>query len=84
MVNGLFLRKRHAKDTIVHSFHTVMLDDTKSNIPVAVDNIHEVIIDGYKLPFDGYLDIGLFDTMKDLAVAALRSSHLLYIPCCVP
>jgi len=69
-----FFGKDMQKDTIVHSFHSVMLDDTKSNIPVAVDNIHEVIIDGYKLPFDGYLDIGLFDTMKDLAVAALGAA----------
>lgn len=69
-----FFGKDMQKDTIVHSFHSVMLDDTKSNIPVAVDNIHEVVIDGYKLPFDGYLDIGLFDTMKDLAVAALGAS----------
>ncbi len=69
-----FFGKDMQKDTIVHSFNTVMLDDTKSNIPITVDNIHEVIIDGYKLPFDGYLDIGLFDTMKDLAVAALGAS----------
>ena len=59
------------KDTIVKNFQSVMLDPTNKNIPVKVTNINNVIIDGTPLPFSGYLDIGLLDTMKDLAVCAL-------------
>ncbi|MBQ9299359.1 MAG: hypothetical protein IJ214_02495 [Clostridia bacterium] len=61
------------KDTVVSSFSSVMLDATKSNIPVRVEDIAGVIIvhgDGTQetLPVPGYLDIGLHDTMKDLLV----------------
>ncbi len=66
-----FFDKDMQKDTILNSFNTVVLDETNSNIPIAVDNIRKVVIDGKAFPFEGYLDIGLYDTMKDLAVAAL-------------
>lgn len=67
-----FFGKDMQKDTIINSFQSVMLDSTNSNIPVPVTDIHEVTINGtYTLPFDGYLDIGLLDTMKDLTVCAL-------------
>ena len=56
------------KDWIIHSFNTVMLDQTHSNIPINVSGINEVIINGKELGLGGYLDIGLIDTMKDLIV----------------
>ena len=56
------------KDTIIHSFNSVMLDPTASNIPVTVDGIKSVVINGQDLGLGGYLDIGLLDTMKDLFV----------------
>lgn len=56
------------KDTIIHSFNSVMLDSTASNIPVTVDGIKSVVINGKDLGLGGYLDIGLLDTMKDLFV----------------
>lgn len=56
------------KDTILHSFHSVMLDPTKSNIPILVDGISDVVINGKSLGLGGYLDVGLFDTMEDLFV----------------
>lgn len=56
------------KDTIIHSFSSVVLDPTNSNIPVAVDKIKEVVINGQNLGLGGYLDIGLYDTMFDLWV----------------
>lgn len=56
------------KDTIIHSVTSVMLDPTNSNIPVTVDDITSVSINGQDLGFDGYLDIGLYDTMEDLFV----------------
>lgn len=56
------------KDTIVNSITSVMLDPTNSNIPVTIDGITSVAVNGQDLGFGGYLDIGLFDTMKDLFV----------------
>lgn len=56
------------KDTVVQSITSVMLDPTNSNIPVTIDDIHSVAVNGQDLGFDGYLDIGLYDTMADLFV----------------
>jgi len=61
------------KDTVVGTISTVMLDPAKSNVPVIVRDITDVIVvrgDGTQvsLGLGGYLDIGLLDTMKDLFV----------------
>ena len=54
------------KDVIIHSIHSVSLSTNGSvvNIP----NISHVTVNGQLLPIEGYLDIGLIDTMKDLFV----------------
>ena len=56
------------KDTIVSSITSVMLDPTNKNIPITIDNITSVAVNGQDLGFNGYLDIGLYDTMEDLFV----------------
>ena len=56
------------KDTVVQSITSVMLDPTNSNTPITIDGIHSVAVNGKDLGFDGYLDIGLYDTMEDLFV----------------
>ena len=56
------------KDTIVHTISSVMLDPTNSNIPITIDGITSVAVNGRDLGFTGYLDIGLYDTMEDLLV----------------
>ena len=56
------------KDTVVQSITSVMLDPTNSNSPITIDGIHSVAVNGNDLGFDGYLDIGLYDTMEDLFV----------------
>lgn len=56
------------KDTVVQSITSVMLDPTNSNTPITIDGIHSVAVNGNDLGFDGYLDIGLYDTMEDLFV----------------
>ena len=56
------------KDTIVHTISSVMLDPTNSNIPITIDGITSVTVNGRDLGFTGYLDIGLYDTMEDLFV----------------
>lgn len=69
----LFFLTDMQKDTILHTISTVELDPSMSNCPVIVKNIVDAILvygDGSKqaLGLGGYLDIGLFDTMKDLFV----------------
>ena len=61
------------KDTVLSAIGSVALDPTMSNKVVRVKDIADVIIvhsDGSRqtLGLGGYLDIGLFDTMKDLFV----------------
>ena len=56
------------KDTIVHTISSVMLDPTNSNIPITIDGITSVAVNGRDLGFHGYLDSGLYDTMEDLFV----------------
>ena len=56
------------KDTVVNSITSVMLDPTNKNIPVTIDGITSVTVNGQDLGFGGYLDIGLYDTMEDLFV----------------
>lgn len=68
-----YLGKDMQKDRIVEEFNSVKINPSKENVPIKVDNIKKteiyvndgktiIVIDG------GYLDIGLYDTMKDLIV----------------
>lgn len=60
------------KDTILHTISTVMLDPTGGNHTVILKDITDVIVisDGQEIPLGlgGYLDVGIYDTMKDLFV----------------
>ncbi len=56
------------KDTIINEIHTVMLDPTASNTAVTISGITEVYVNGQPMGLGGYLDIGLYDTMKDMFV----------------
>lgn len=56
------------KDTILHSITSVMLNSAGGNSPTSIKNIETVVVNGKELSLGGYLDIGLFDTMKDLFV----------------
>lgn len=56
------------KDTIINSISTVMLDPAGGNKPFIIDGIKSVAINDNNLGLQGYLDIGLIDTMKDLFV----------------
>ncbi len=61
------------KDTVVNAIHSVSLDPENLNRVFHVWNIGDVVINGEALALGGYLDIGLYDTMKDLAVTFLGS-----------
>ena len=56
------------KDTVIHTFSSVMLDESRSNIPIVLENISSVTVNGQELGLGGYMDVGLFDTMEDLFV----------------
>lgn len=60
------------KDTVLSQISTVMLDPTGGNQPIMIRDITEVIVvaggEEIALGLGGYLDVGLWDTMKDLFV----------------
>ena len=56
------------KDTVLHAIYSVALDPTRSNRVIAVTGITDAAVNGQSLGLGGYLDIGLYDTMKDLFV----------------
>ena len=60
------------KDYIVNRINTVELDETKTNKVITIDNVEKTVIydkEGNILTeINGYLDIGIIDTMKDLLV----------------
>ena len=56
------------KDTIIHSINSVLLDPTNSNKTISIKGITDTVVNGQSLGINGYLDIGLIDTMKDLFV----------------
>ena len=57
------------KDYVVHEINSVSLNQDGLNTPIHVP-IESVIVNGedWTEEIDGYLDIGLIDTMKDLQV----------------
>lgn len=63
-----FFNKDMQKDVIIHTINSVTLDPLQQNVPHTINNITSVVINGKDLGLGGYLDIGLFDTMKDLIV----------------
>lgn len=60
------------KDQYVYNINTVELDPEFDNNVISIDNINKTIIYDEKgnvlTKLDGYLDIGLYDTMNDLKV----------------
>lgn len=57
-------------DTVVTSIHSYALDEGLGAAG-AIEDIDEVTINGQPLPFKGYLDIGLIDTMTDMLLETL-------------
>ena len=56
------------KDTVIQTISSVLLNADGKNVPVFIDGIQDVTINGVPLEIGGYLDIGLIDTMMDLLV----------------
>ena len=62
------------KDRIVETVSTVYLNQEGKNVPVVIENVDHTTIyylennEMKEITIDGYLDIGIIDTMKDLLV----------------
>lgn len=56
------------KDTVISQISTTYLDPTKQNLRVLLPGITQTAVNGQVLDIEGYLDIGLIDTMEDLIV----------------
>lgn len=63
-----FLHTDMQKDTVITSIYSTFLDPTKQNNVLSVENISSVLINNKPLGVNGYLDIGLIDTMYDMFV----------------
>lgn len=56
------------KDTWIYKFSTVSLDPLQTGNLTTISPIESVSINNGEIILDGYLDIGLYDTMEDLFV----------------
>ena len=56
------------KDTVVHTISSILLNPDGLQRPVAIRHITDTVVNGQELGINGYLDIGLLDTMEDLIV----------------
>ena len=56
------------KDTVITHFSSTYIDPTSSNTAIKIRDINDISVNGKSLGINGYLDIGLIDTMEDLFV----------------
>lgn len=63
----MLLGRDMQKDTIINSINSVLLSGGTNDV-TRIKEINETVINGKSLGINGYLDIGLIDTMKDLLV----------------
>lgn len=64
----MLLKTDMQKDTVVNMISSVALNPDATNTAVKISGITETAVNGQVLSVTGYLDIGLFDTMKDMFV----------------
>jgi len=64
----VLLRTDMQKDTVLDCISSVMLNPDAVNTAVKLDGITDTLVNGKPLGVKGYLDIGLYDTMKDMFV----------------
>ncbi len=57
-------------DSIVTQIHSFTLDDSMGDLG-SISDIQSVVINGEVMPWNGYLDIGLIDTMWDMLLETL-------------
>ena len=69
------------EDAIVHSFHSYFLSGTHVYAYPVEDIVSTVITlaDGRTIVIDGYLDLGLIDTLEDMIVCLLGAAVFLVL-----
>ena len=66
------------KDHVVSMLSSTLLGGGTKE-PKIIEGIHSTIVGGERLAIDGYLDIGLYDTMKDLFVNFIGAAVFSFI-----
>lgn len=66
--SDMLLKTDMQKDFIINSISSVALDPANTNKTIRINDIQNIMINGKALGVNGYIDIGLIDTMKDLIV----------------
>ncbi|MGN1128369.1 MAG: hypothetical protein ACI4T6_05365 [Candidatus Flemingiibacterium sp.] len=56
------------RDTIITTISSTLLNPDGLNVAVQINNITDTTVNGQSLGINGYLDIGLIDTIKDMFV----------------
>ena len=63
-----FFGKDMQKDTIITAINSTLLSGDNSNMITHISGIEDTLVNGESLGINGYLDIGIIDTMKDMFV----------------
>ena len=63
----MLFEKDMQKDTVITAIHSGLISG-KPNVIMHIRDITSTVVNGESLGINGYLDIGLIDTMKDLLV----------------
>ena len=86
-----YLGQDMQQDTVVSEIHSHLLSEEPGGTAHIV-GIHETSIGGERMPIDGYLELGLNDTMQDMLIETLgallasaailldRGKHKLFLP----
>lgn len=65
-----FLGMDMQDDMVISSFNSFLLNNEIGEVGT-LENIKEVVVDGKVLPVDGYIDIGLIDSMLDMLLETI-------------
>ena len=65
-----FLGMDMQDDTVIHGLTSYLLGDSLG-MTGSIPNIQSVSVNGLLLPVDGYIDIGLIDTMLDMLLETM-------------
>jgi len=68
-----FLGMDMQDDTVVYGITSYLLGEVRG-MTGTIDNIQSVVIDGAALPIEGYIDVGLHDTMRDMLLEAVGAA----------
>ena len=63
-----FLKTDMQKDMVLNEISSIAFDLTGKNRTIHINGINELSLNGGEYVLSGYVDIGLYDTMKDLFV----------------